>query len=65
MKISNLDPLIVPNELDSNIQIVSNYLKGLKEDKINKFDLIFPNIILKNFEGRFYFYIRKKNVMLL
>ena len=55
MKISNLVSLIVPNELDSNIQIVSNYLKVLKEDKINKFDLIFPNITPIDFHDRFLF----------
>ena len=60
MKISNLAPLIVQNELDSNVQIVSNYLKALKEDKINKFDLIFPNITPKDFDGRFYFFKKNK-----
>ena len=44
MKISELPPLIVPDKLDSNIKIVSNYLKALKEDKISRYDLIFPNI---------------------
>jgi len=60
MKISNLAPLIVPNELDSNVQVVSNYLKALKENKINKFDLIFPNITPKDFENRC-ITIKKKN----
>jgi len=60
MKISNLAPLIVPNELDSNIQVVSNYLKALKEDKINKLDLIFPNITPSDFDGRFYLLRKNK-----
>ena len=44
MKISNLSPLIVSKEIDSNIQIVANYLKCLKENKISDYDLIIPNI---------------------
>ena len=44
MKISNLPPLLVPKELDSNIQIVANYLKSLLENRIDKFDLIIPNV---------------------
>ena len=44
MKLSNLSPLLVPKELDSNIQIVANYLKSLKEKKIDDYDLIFPNV---------------------
>ena len=60
IKILNLPPLIVPSRLNSNVQIVSNYLKALKEDKINKFDLIFPNITPKDFDGRFYYYNKNK-----
>ena len=52
MKISNLCPLIVPKNLDSNIQIVANYLKSLKEEKINNYDLIFPNITPEDFVNR-------------
>jgi hypothetical protein len=37
MKISNLYPLIEPKELDSNIQIVANYLKSLKEKNIDEY----------------------------
>ena len=44
MKISDIPNLIVPKELDSNIQLVTNYLKALKEDKIDLYDLAFPNI---------------------
>ena len=51
IKISKLPSLIVPNELDSNIQIVANYLKSLKEKKIDKFDLIFPNITPSDFKN--------------
>ena len=43
-KISNLPPLLVPKELDSNIQIVANYLKFLLENKIDIFDLFIPNV---------------------
>ena len=37
--INKLEPLIVPKEIDSKVQIVSNYLKLLKENEINKYDL--------------------------
>ena len=60
IKIENLAPLIVPNELDSNIQVVANYLKSLKENKINLYDLIFPNITPVDFKGRFYYVNKKK-----
>ena len=60
LKISNLPPLIVPKELDSDIQIVANYLKALKENKINEFDLIFPNITPSEFEKNFYYIKNKK-----
>lgn len=53
MKISNLVALIVSNELDSNIQVVSNYLKALKENKINKLDIIFLKITPKILMGVF------------
>ena len=44
LSIDNLAPLIVSQELTSNIQIVCNYLKELKEYNINKRDLFFPGI---------------------
>ena len=44
IKISNLPPLLVPNQLDSNIQLVSNYLKIYRKKLIEKYDLFFPNI---------------------
>ena len=44
MKLTELSPLIVPKNIDSKIQIVSNYLKCLKEDKISDYDLIIPKI---------------------
>ena len=59
MKIGELPPLIVPKELDSNIQIVAIYLKALKEDKINNYDLIFPNITPVDFSTRTYQYKKK------
>ena len=52
MSISKLAPLIVPKELESNIQIVANYLKGLKENKINEYDLIFPTLTPEIFGQR-------------
>ena len=44
MSIKNLEPLIVEEKSNSNIQIVCNYLKLLKEKKIDNFDLNIPNI---------------------
>ena len=44
LSINNLGKLIVDEELDSNVQIVSNYLKLLKENNINKYRLIIPKI---------------------
>ena len=60
MKISNIPPLIVPDSLDSNIQIVANYLKALKEDRISKNDLYFPNITPIDFKNNYYIYKKKK-----
>ena len=42
--IKNKEPLIVDNKLDSNIQIVSNYLKLMEEKKIDNKDLYIPNV---------------------
>ena len=51
LTIKNLAPLIVPKDSQScNIQIVANYLKCLKEKKIDTYDLIFPNITPEGFE---------------
>ena len=44
LSIKNLSPLIVTNEIDSNIQIVANYLKALKNDEIDKIDLYFEKV---------------------
>ena len=52
MKISNLPFLIVPEELDSNIQIIANYLNCQQKDEINNYDLIIPKITPKDFENR-------------
>ena len=48
MKISELSPLLVEKKFESNIQIVSNYLKCLKEQKISDFDLVIPRITPEN-----------------
>ena len=50
MKISLLFPLIVPKEIYSDIQIVANYLKCLKENKISDYDLIIPKITPEGIE---------------
>ena len=52
LTISNLCPLIVPNSIECNIQVVANYLKSLKEKKIDNFDLFFPNITPSDFATR-------------
>ena len=53
IKIANLAPLIVPKNICCNIEIVANYLKALKENKINDYDLIFPpEITPVDFESR-------------
>ena len=44
LTIKKLAPLIVPKKINSNIQIVANYLKLLKEDLLDKKDLYFKNI---------------------
>ena len=61
IKISDLAPLIIsPFQLDSNIEVVANYLKSIKEDKISKFDLIFPNITPVDFEKESTYYYKHK-----
>jgi hypothetical protein len=50
--IDHLAPLIVPKNISCNIEVVANYLQALKDDKINGFDFIFPNITPVDFEGR-------------
>ena len=44
LSINNLAPLIVSQEITSNIQIVCNYLKDLKDKNIDNKDLFFPGI---------------------
>ena len=46
LKLNNLEPLIVGDILDDNVQIVANYLKLLKEDteSLNNRDLYFEGI---------------------
>jgi len=53
---------MVPKQLDSNIEVVANYLKALKDNKISKFDLIFPNITPVDFsdEKESTYFIKKK-----
>ena len=53
MSIKNLEPLIVPNEINSNIQIVCNYLKQRKNNKIDDFDLDFPDITPNDIRNSF------------
>ena len=47
MSINKLPPLIVEKEINSNIQIVCNYLKLLKEKKIADKDLYIRNVSMK------------------
>ena len=47
LSISNLAPLIISDDITSNIQIVANYLKALKDDIIEIYDLYFDNISYK------------------
>ena len=46
MKIAELPPLIIQHEIDSNIQIVCNYLKLLKSGKLSDTDLIIDKVSL-------------------
>ncbi len=39
LTINNLAPLIIPNKICSNIQIITNYLKLIKENKLEEKDL--------------------------
>ena len=42
--IKKLEPLIVPKQIDSNIQVVANYLKALEDKTIDTKDLFFDKI---------------------
>ena len=46
MSIENLPPLIIQKEIDSNIQIVCNYLKLLNSGKLSEKDLIINGVSL-------------------
>ena len=46
MKIANLPPLIIQKDLTSNVQIVCNYLKLLKNKQISEKDLIINGVTL-------------------
>jgi hypothetical protein len=41
---SNLTPLTISKDIKSNEQVIGNYLKALKEDRIDKEDIYFPFI---------------------
>ena len=41
---TQMHPLFIDNEINSNVQVVANYLKALKENRIDKEDLFFPSI---------------------
>ena len=49
LSINSLAPLIVENDVNSNVQIVANYLKALKNNIINEKDLYFEKISPDNF----------------
>ena len=44
INLNNLEPLYINKDINSNEQIVANYLKALKENRIDKEDLKFPMI---------------------
>ena len=48
-----MSKLEIPQNINEKIQIVGNYLKLLKEDKINKFNLYFENISTDTFDEKF------------
>ena len=52
IKIAELESLIVPDKISCDIEIVANYLKALKENKINYYDFIFPDITPSYFSNR-------------
>ena len=54
LKLKNLAPLIEEKKIDSNVQVVANYLKLLKEneDALNKNDIIFEGISPKGWSLR-------------
>ena len=52
LTIKKLAPLIVPKDIKCNIEVVANYLKCLKEDKIKWYDLVIPGITPEEFETR-------------
>ena len=54
LSIDKLAPLIVSSDITSNIQIVCNYLKDLRENRINTKDLFFPGITPEEFKTMVY-----------
>ena len=55
LSINDLAPLNVSEDITSNVQIVCNYLKDLKEKKLNEKDLIFPDITPEAIKTQVYF----------
>ena len=55
LSINDLAPLNVSEDLTSNVQIVCNYLKDLKENTLNQKDLIFPVITPEAIKTQVYF----------
>ena len=56
LSINKLAPLIVENDLNSNAQIVANYLKALKNNIIDKNDLYFEKIspeVFSNYKTKY------------
>jgi len=49
--IKKLEPLIVPKKIDSNIQVVANYLKSLEDKTIDTKDLFFDRITPIDFKS--------------
>ena len=54
MKIDKLEELIVPPEINSNMQIVCNYLKLFEEKQISEADLYIKNVSIKKEEKESY-----------
>ena len=53
LEIEKLAPLIVPNEINSNVQVVANYLKYLKDnkDELNSHNIFFKGISPDDWEN--------------
>ena len=53
LEIQKLAPLIVPKEINSNVQVVANYLKYLKDnkDELNSHNIFFKGISPDDWEN--------------